>query len=195
MTVAQITKPLERYLAHDDATTRICNVVALVIVANQPFYPLYIWGALGRPDPWVLLTFLSTPSFAAVPMVSRRHARSGRLMLVLTGIANTAIATGIYGPGSGVPLFLLPCLLIAAACFHDEERLLSIGVCVLSLAIYFFLRQWPDLPLCGCSTLETHSLITLHVISVGTLIALIGFLVRPSASPVGPTSGQERQSR
>jgi hypothetical protein len=196
MGLDRLRKWLEDYLAHDDPGTRICNLIALVIVANQPFYPLYVLGAIERPEPWTLLTFLSTPLFAAVPAVARRSARAGRLLLALTGIANTVLATAVLGPSSGVLLFLIPCALIVAACFHVEERWLAAGLLGLALALYLGIERWQIVPLCQCSPEEASSLTQLHAISVSALVVLIGFVLRPKvsvgATPAGGQTGSGR---
>ena len=193
MTLEKARLILERYVAHQEAAARMCNVIALVIVANQPFYPLYVWAALGRSEPWTLLTFLSTPFFAAVPFVSRQHPRLARLMLVLAGIANTGLATGIFGPQSGVLLFLLPCVLIVAVCFQEEKRLMSIGVLALPPVLFLVLRNWPGPPWCGCSAAEVSSLTSLHALSVSALVILIGFLSQPKSVDIGLAPGQKQR--
>lgn len=182
MRLDYLRKWLEGYLAHDDPGTRLCNLIALVIVANQPFYPLYVLAALDRPEPWALLTFLSTPLFAAVPGVARRSARMGRLLLVLAGIGNTMLATAIFGPSSGVPVFLIPCVLIVAACFHVEDRWLAVGILGLAVGLYFGIERWQIVPLCTCSPEEESSLTQLHAISASALVVLIGFALRPKAA-------------
>lgn len=50
-----------------------CNLIALVVASNQPFYPLYVYWAVSG-DVWpTFFTFLSTPLFLAVPVVAKRY--------------------------------------------------------------------------------------------------------------------------
>ena len=84
---------LTAYVAHDDPLVRAANVIALVVAANQPFYPLYVHWVIGHDAVPTLATFLSTPFFASVPAISRRDPQWGRTVLVLAGMANTVVAT------------------------------------------------------------------------------------------------------
>ncbi len=102
-----------RYVAHREPRAAIANTVALVVASNQPFYPLYV-GWLVSPVIWPsFLTFLSTPLFVAVPLAMRRDSRLGRSLLLFAGIGNTLLCRLAFGAGSGVEVFLLPCLMLA----------------------------------------------------------------------------------
>lgn len=178
MKASRVARSLRGYIAHEDASTRACNIIAAVIVANQPFYPLYVAWALGRAEPWAFLTLLSTPVFSVVPLVSRLNSGLGRLLLVLAGMANTVLAVRIFGIASGVLVFLMPCLLIASALFRAEERWLSIGVFIVALGLYLGFPDGYGAPLCGCSPSEASALAPLHAISASCLVILIGWIVR-----------------
>lgn len=168
---------LDGYLAHEDPLVRAANVVAVVVAANQPFYPLYIHWIVGHDVLPSLLTFLSTPFFAAVPAISRRSARSGRAVLVLAGLANTVLATKIFGEASGVGIFLIPCLLIAAAFFRPAERPLSLGLIALGAVIFFGLDGRYGEAICRCAAADAPALAALHATSAATLVVFIGFLL------------------
>ena len=75
---------LRAYAGHSDPRVAVANTIALVVAANQPFYPLYLYGLLDGAITPVWFTFLSTPFFLAVPAVARRNAAAGR---ALAGIA------------------------------------------------------------------------------------------------------------
>lgn len=109
------------YAAHPDPLTAACNILALMVASNQPFYPFYLWWGVGGDWPVAFLTLLSTPFFLAVPLVARRHALAGRLLLPATGIANTMLSARAFGAPSGVELFLIPCALIALLAVRREE--------------------------------------------------------------------------
>lgn len=168
---------LDAYVAHDDPLVRASNVVALVVAANQPFYPLYVQWVLGHDVAPSLMTLLSTPFFAAVPALARRNARAGRAVLVLAGMANTVLVTKLYGQASGVEIFLLPCMLIAAAFFRSTERALSLGLLAVGVAIFLGLDGRYGETACRCSAADDKALVAVHVLSAGTLIVFIGFLL------------------
>lgn len=165
------------YVAHDDPLVCAANVIALVVAGNQPLYPLYIHWALGHDALPTMSTLLSTPFFAAVPAISRRDSRWSRAVLVLAGMANTVVVTKILGPASGVGLFLLPCLLLAAAFFRPAERMLSLGLLVLGGAIFFGFEGHYGAPICRCTAADNATLTTLHLASVGTLVVFIGWVL------------------
>jgi len=71
------------------------------------------------------LTFLSTPFFAAVPMVMRRSPLGGRCLMLAAGIGNTVLCRHAFGPGSGVEVFLFPCLVLALLLFRRSERVFA----------------------------------------------------------------------
>ena len=101
------------YAAHPDPRAAIANTIALVIVSNQPFYPLYLYWAVSPTISPSYVTFLSTPFFAAVPAAMRRSPLLGRSLLLMAGIGNTLLCRVAFGPGSGVEVFLFPCLVLA----------------------------------------------------------------------------------
>ncbi|RYE29444.1 MAG: hypothetical protein EOP23_21445, partial [Hyphomicrobiales bacterium] len=113
---------ISAYTAHPDPRAAIANTVALVIVSNQPFYPLYLYWAVSPVVTPSYLTFLSTPLFAAVPVVMRRNPVLGRTLLIVAGIGNTLLCRAAFGAGSGVEVFLFPCLMLALMLFRRSER-------------------------------------------------------------------------
>lgn len=167
---------LRAYATHDDPPTAMANLVALVVVWNQPFYPLYIlWGV--SPVIWpAYFTFLSTPFFAAVPAVSRRSATGGRVLLCLAGLGNTALSAKVFGVASGVETFLIPCALLAVVLFRPKERLIALALVALALGAYL-LRGHYGAPAHVYSTEEYEALFKLNALSVATLTVFIGLLV------------------
>ncbi len=117
-----LVRRLGDYAAHPDPLTAACNRIALLVATNQPFYPLYPWWIVGGDWRVACWTFLSTPFFACVPVVARRNAVAGRVLLPLAGVANGILSTKAFGEPSGVELFFIPCGLIACLAFRREER-------------------------------------------------------------------------
>lgn len=167
---------LKAYAAHDDAATAMANLVALVVVSNQPFYPLYIlWGVSQVIWP-ALFTFLSTPFFAAVPALSRRSPLAGRVLLCLAGIGNTALSAKVFGTASGVEMFLIPCALLAVVLFRPKERAVSVALLALAVGVYL-LRGSYGAPAHAYSAEEYAALVKLNALSVATLTLFVGLLV------------------
>jgi hypothetical protein len=129
---------LGRYAAHPDPRAAACNMIALVVTGNQPLYPLYIAWLVGAGAGVACWTFLSTPFFAAVPFVARRHPVAGRMLLPLAGIANAVLAAKAFGVASGVGWFLIPCAMIAVLAFRPREwrpMLALLGLMLLALPL------------------------------------------------------------
>ena len=169
---------LRRLWRHDDPLTSAANWIALVVAWNQPFYPLYLWTAVGTdkiaPS---FLTFFSTPFFLAVPAVAKRHPLAARVMLALTGVANGIVSTKAFGVGSGVEIFLLPCALIGAALFRPSERAIGLVVIALSAAAHFIPARFFGEPLAGYTAADNSAMVGLNAMSAATLIVFIGLLL------------------
>ena len=166
------------YAAHDDPLTAAGNWIALVVAWNQPFYPLYLSAAVGvdkiAPS---LLTFLSTPFFLAVPAVARRHPLAARVLLPMTGIGNGILSTKVFGVGSGVEIFLLPCALIGAALFRPVERWIGLAIVALSAAAYFIPTRFYREALAAYSATDNGAMVGLNALSAATLVVFIGLLL------------------
>ncbi|MDI6028614.1 hypothetical protein QBK99_20780 [Corticibacterium sp. UT-5YL-CI-8] len=174
--LGRVWGPISRYAYHPDPLVRAANTIALVVVFNQPFYPLYLYWVVSpnfEPAYW---TFLSTPFFLAVPMVSRIDTIAGRGLLPVAGIGNTMLSAKAFGDESGVELFLLPIALIAFVVFRPRERLHSFVVAGLSLAVYMVMHGGYGEPFHRFTAEEYASFIRLNATSVGMLTALVGIL-------------------
>ena len=165
---------IEAYAANDDPLAAASNLIALVVVSNQPFYPLYVYWIVGEGVGPTFYTFFSTPFFFAVPAVSRLSPIAGRMLLPLTGIANTIFCAKLFGVESGVELFLLPCVAIAMLSFRRSERIAAFAL--VGLAFLIFMESqghygraiFPDTP-------EAYArFLRLNAFSVGTLTAFVG---------------------
>jgi len=165
-----------RYADHDDPLVAASNLVALVVVWNQPFYPLYIYWAVGPDIAPTFLTFLSTPFFLAVPLLSRFNGLAGRVMLPVVGIANTMLSAKAFGVESGVEIFLIPCALIAMVFFHTSERLVAFALAGLALLVFMGLHGAYGEPVHTYTAAEYAGFLKLNAISAGTLTAFAGLL-------------------
>lgn len=164
------------YAAHPDPRAAIANTVALVIVSNQPFYPLYLYWAVSPVVTPSYLTFLSTPFFAAVPAVMRRNAVLGRSLLLVAGIGNTLLCRAAFGPVSGVEVFLFPCLMLALMLFCRTEHLFALGFAALAFAAYLLPAAILGAPIHLYGPDEYAALQRLNFLSAASLTALIGWL-------------------
>ena len=174
-----------RYTDNPDPLAKIAGTVALVVASNQPFYPLYLhWivGGLAWPA-W--FTLLTTPLFAAVPAVAKRSPLAGRAMLPVVGTLNTVLCVKLIGMKTGVELFLLPCVLLAAILFRPSERSMMIPVLLVPFAAYLFIDGLLGAPLQVFAADSYDAIVAVHAFSVACLTALIGFLF----APLLPTRG------
>ena len=167
-------RAVRRYIAHPDPLAAAANLIAVVIVWNQPFYPLYIYLLVGKDIAITALTFLSTPFFLAVPALARRCPLGGRVLLPLTGIVNTVFCTKVFGEAAGIELFLAPCIMIAAMLFRRSERIVMLTLVGLGLAAYLLLHGRYGAPLHLYSSEEYTAFLGLNAVRVGSLIAFVG---------------------
>mgnify|MGYP000347778297 CR=1 FL=1 len=174
--VRKVWERVAAYAAHDDPTVASCNLIALVVASNQPFYPLYVyWTVSGHVSP-VFFTFLSTPFFLAVPAVARRWPVAGRALLPIVGIANTVLSAKAFGQASGVEIFLIPCALIAATFFKTSERVVAFILIGVALLVYLGLDGAYGTPFHLYTPAEYQAFFRLNAMSAGTLTIFVGLI-------------------
>ena len=175
---------LKAYVAHTDERVAHCNLIALVVVSNQPFYPLYVAWLVGGDWPSACWTFLSTPFFAAVPYVARRNAVAGRAMLPIVGLANMALSAKAFGTASGVELFVVPCALIAVLAFRRPEWRIVAGLVALAAASLLLHAVYGE-PFGRFSPAQDAAFFSLNAWSVATLTVFalwkFGWAIRAEA--------------
>lgn len=164
------------YAAHDDPMVAACNTIALVVASNQPFYPLYVYWAVSDHVWPTFFTFLSTPFFLAVPAVARQYSRTGRALLPIAGIANTILSAQVFGPASGVEIFLIPCALIAATFFRASERFVAFVLIGAVLLVYLGLDGSYGAPVHIYTGSEYKAFVRLNAMSAGTLSVFVGLI-------------------
>lgn len=172
----RVVAAISTYAAHPDPQATIANTVALVIVSNQPFYPLYLHWAVAPVVTPSYVTFLSTPLFAVVPAVMRRNSLLGRSLLLLAGIGNTLLCRVAFGAGSGVEVFLFPCLMLALMLFRRSERAFAFGFTALAFVAYLLPAAWLGAPIHRYEIDEYAALQRLNFLSAASLTALIAWL-------------------
>ncbi|GLH78127.1 hypothetical protein SSBR45G_30350 [Bradyrhizobium sp. SSBR45G] len=167
---------VQAYASADDPQSDIAAKVALVIVSNQPFYPLYLHAIAGTAAWPAWLTLLTTPMFASVPVLARRNPFAGRALMVVAGTAHTVFCVKLFGAPSGVELFLIPCALLGALLFGPAERLASLPLLGLPFLSYLLIDSRLGAPLMQVAETDYASLVAINATSVGALTALIGIL-------------------
>ncbi len=135
---AALRRRVATFVADDDPLTAASNRLALIVASNQPFYPLYVSWVTGAVSPLLALTFLSTPLFVASPWIARRFPGAGRVWFPAVGAINTFFCTAIFGVASGVEMFLLPCLIIAALSRRAGEWRAQLA-CIAFIVVTFVL--------------------------------------------------------
>lgn len=177
-------KRLRDYVGNPDPLAEAANTVAMVIACNQPFYPFYLYFAVGGASWPSWLTLLSTPFFVAVPVVARRSSLAGRTMLALLSIAATMLAVKALGAASYVQLFLLPCVALGALLFRPGERAVMALVFLSAILAYLSLANpFLDVGLgVGIATLspgDEGAIAAVNAMSVVCLTAVIGIVFYP----------------
>ena len=175
--LSRLWQSVKGYASHEDPLTEAANWIALVVAWNQPFYPLYLYAIVGDRMAPSLLTFLSTPFFAAIPAMSRSYPVIARAMLPAVGIANVMVSAKALGDASGVEAFLIPCATIAALLFRPRERMTGLFLIGLSLLAYLLLHGNYGAPLADYAAAEYSSMVALNAISAATLTVFVGLLM------------------
>ena len=162
---------IRAYGSHPDPATATANFVALVLGSNGPVYPLYVIAVAG----WArghaaFLTMGAMPLFLAVPALARWRPETARAALWLVGTVNTLWCMKLLGPATGVGLFLLPCIALAALLGGRMLTLAGAGVPILLLQIpaVAFGR-----PILAFTRVEDARLAALNGFSAACLLGLI----------------------
>lgn len=176
--LGELWRRVSAYAADDDPLTAASNRLALILASNQPFYPLYVRWLTGETSGSLALTFLSTPFFLASPWVARLVPGVGRLWFPTVGAVNTLFCGFVFGEGSGVEWFLLPCIVIA--CLSSRVReigALFIYALFLAFAVAFVDGRFgsPLFPAVGAQT----ALRSLNQYSALSLSAIVLWVLGP----------------
>jgi hypothetical protein len=172
------------YAAHPDPPTAAINLIAIIIAWNGPFYPLYVIALLGKAGFVSLVTIAASPVFFAVPWLARRNDTVGRFALPSIGVVNTIWCTKLFGVNSGIPLFFLPCIVLAAFLFRARERV--VGLCLIGCAMAPILvpQKFYGAALLPLSLDDTAQLARLNLVSVTMLFGLLALQLRNLIGPV-----------
>ena len=92
------------------------------------------------------------------------------------GVANTVLCVKLFGVASGVELFLVPCVVLAAILFRSRERATMALVLSLPFAAYLGLDGNLGPPVKIFSAEEYSSIVAMHAVSVAALTIVIGLL-------------------
>jgi hypothetical protein len=171
--IRRLFNAIADYARSDDPLVAASNFIALCVVGNQPFYPLYVWWVIGDAGWASLLTFLSTPFFVAVPWVARCSSLAGRAMLPIIGIANTIWSAKAFGAPSGVALFLCPCAMIAGMALRAQQRKFMLGLIGMAILAFALIQRGLGGALRIFSPEEYVRFISLNAWSVAGLTGLV----------------------
>ncbi|RDJ02692.1 hypothetical protein B5K06_31910 [Rhizobium grahamii] len=123
-----------------DALTGNTMMIALIILANKPFYPIYVWLFVGSGFVLSLVTLASLPLFAAVAFLAKRSDIWGRAALPILGTLDTTLISLLFGKGSGTMLFFAPCMMSASLSFRAGETRMQ--YCIVVLVLVAFACTW-----------------------------------------------------
>ncbi|QND46025.1 hypothetical protein HB780_10035 (plasmid) [Rhizobium lusitanum] len=156
-----------------DSLTRASITIAWVIIANKPFYPLYVWWLLGNGIVASLFTLIAAPFFLAIPFLASRSPLAARIALPVIGTIDTLFETKLFGAGSGTALFLAPCIMLAALSFHAEEKWWQRGVTAFIFLVFVISRMSVGEPFHTWADADLSILLNLNAFAVASLMAFI----------------------
>jgi hypothetical protein len=174
--VTRLREAFSNYIANADPRAATANLVAASILFNQPFYPLYLWFLAERAALPALLTFLSSPFFAAVPILARNHSIAGRALMAAAGAGNTFLCAKIFGQASGVELFLIPCAILCVLLFRLAEWKYAAALIATMAAFWFALDGNYGPAMRDFTGDEQTAMFRLNAISVASLSAFLAIL-------------------
>jgi hypothetical protein len=156
-----------------DPLTEASVSVAWVILANKPFYPVYIWWLAGSGVAASLWTLLAAPAFVAVVFLAPRYPLVARAGVPLVGTVDTVLATKVFGQGAGTELFFAPCMMLAALSFHAEEKWWQRGAAAFIFVVFALSHDRLSPALNVWSDADLATLRNLNAFAVASLMAFI----------------------
>jgi hypothetical protein len=145
-----------------------------MVVANKPLYPAMFWLYVGGGFAASLATLIAAPFYAAAALLVRRAPLAARVATPAVGLADTLLATKVFGPGSGTELFLFACGLLAALSFRPEEAWWSRGLIGLIFVAFVAMRLGGGAALYVLPPDQLGRLLDLNIVSAASLFAFIG---------------------
>jgi len=156
-----------------DQQTQAAVTVAMVIVLNKPFYPLYVWYLLGHGVTAAMVSLIAVPFFLIVPLLARWSPLAARIALPVIGTCDTLFETCLFGKSAGVELFLAPCILLVALSFKADEKIWHRGLVAFVFTAFLVSRWLINTALYGWSEADAATLLSLNAFSVAGLMAFI----------------------
>ena len=148
--------------------------VAWMILANKPLYPVTVWLVVGGGIEASLTTLIAAPLYAAVPFLARRAPLLARAATPAIGLADTLLATKVFGRGSGAELFLFACGLLAALSFRRQEVWWARGLIGLIFAAFIAMQLSGGSALHPLPPHQLGRLLDVNIFSAASLFAFIG---------------------
>ena len=183
MGAGNVIARVARYFDSPDPIARAVHRLVVVLLANQPTYPLFVAWVTGSWSPWLALTLVSTPLFCLVPWISRRtNSGLGRLAFPAVGAVNTVFCTAVFGRDSGVEAFLVPCVVIMALSLpstlglgqaggRTDRRNLAVAI-VFLYGAFIVGRTLPFGPVIALEPQQLAALVSLNAYSAASFTAL-----------------------
>lgn len=173
-----------RYLDSPDPVARASNRLVMILLANQPTYPLLVGWATGSWTASLALLMVSTPFFCAVPWVTRRAPGMGVLAFPAIGALNTAFCTMVLGRGSGVEVFLVPCAVLTVLACPSGSKWATGAMIAFLYATFAVGRLLPLGPVITLSLEQLEALVSLNAWSAASFTAMAAWTLLRAKSPV-----------
>jgi hypothetical protein len=156
-----------------DPVTQATVAVAWGIIANKPFYPLYVWYLAGNGVSASLWTLVAAPFLLTVPFLAKRSPLAARIALPLIGTLDTLFETKLFGQNSGTELFFAACIMLAAMSFRATEAWWQRGMAAFVFVVFVASRSYSGAPLHVWSESDLATLFNLNAFAVASLTTFV----------------------
>ncbi|MBY4593420.1 MULTISPECIES: hypothetical protein [Rhizobium] len=156
-----------------DPLTEATVTVAWVIIANKPFYPVYVWYLVGDGVYASLWTLAAAPLLLTIPFLAKRSPLAARIALPLIGTLDTLFETKLFGQNSGTELFFAACTMLAAMSFRAEETWWQRGMAAFVFVVFVASRSFVGAPLHVWSESDLATLLNLNAFAVASLTTFV----------------------
>ncbi len=156
-----------------DPLTQATVAVALVIVVNKPFYPVYVWYFVGNGVAASLGTLIAAPFFLAIPLLAQSSPLAARIALPLAGTVDTFLRRNYSARALVQNCFSPP----ACCWFHcrsaKNEKRWQRGMAVVVFALFILSRRYIGSPLHIWADADLAILFNLNAFAVASLMAFV----------------------
>ena len=164
------------YAANPDPRVASCNIIALLVASNQPFYRLYVYLSVSRDVAPTLLTFL-TPLLPRGPCGLPAMACTGPCAFAPNRSRQCGRERESVWPSVRGGDLHRPVRVDRGGFFSPLGKVFAFALLAVALAIFLGMDSYAFVPVHAYFETEYAAFVRLNALSAGALVALLGLIL------------------